>query len=72
MAGFPIVYQSRYQLAVALSSTEAKFVAKSNSGKQTLYVRSMLNDIATPQLSVTELYCDNVASIVMANEKRPT
>ena len=72
MAGAPIVYKSRFQTTVSLSSTESEFIAASDAGKLTLYVRGILDSLDLPQTSATHLYEDNEAAIAMANSSKPT
>lgn len=72
LAGAPILYKSRYQPIVSLSSTESEFIAASEAGKLTLYVRSLLDSLNCTQFSATKLYEDNNAAIAMANSSKPT
>lgn len=71
-AGAPVVYRSRFQPTISLSSTEAEFIAANEAGKLGLYLRSILNDLDIPQDSATALFEDNAAAIAMANAQRPT
>ena len=71
-ASAPVVYRSRFQPTVSLSSTEAEFIAATEAGKLTLYLRSMLNDLNISQESATTIYEDNAAATAMANASRPT
>ena len=45
LAGAAVLYLTHYQRAIALSSTEAEFVAASKAGKHALYMRSLLMDL---------------------------
>jgi hypothetical protein len=72
MAGGAIAYKSRLQSTVALSSTEAEFMAACDAGKMSLYVRSILYDMGIPQVAATLLYEDNDAATAMANAGKPT
>ena len=72
MAGGAIAYKSRLQSTVALSSTEAEFMAACDAGKMSLFVRSILYDLGIPQVAATLLYEDNDAATAMANAGKPT
>jgi hypothetical protein len=72
IAGGTILYKTRFQDTVALSSTEAEFTAAAEAGKYILYVRSILNEIGIPQDEATILYEDNQGALLMANAQQPT
>jgi len=40
-AGGPVVYKTRKQFTVAMSSTETEFVAAADTGRFVLYIRSI-------------------------------
>ena len=72
LAGAAILCKSRFQDTIALSSTEAEFIAAVEAGKYILYLRSILNDIGIPQNDATILYEDNQGSLLMASAQQPT
>ena len=72
LAGGPIYYKSKYQPTIALSSTEAEFVAATEAGKAILYVRSIMEEIGMKQDEATILYIDNNGALNMANQSQPT
>ena len=72
LAGGAIVYKTRFQDTIALSSTEAKFTAAAEAGKFILYVRSIVEELGIPQRYATTLYEDNQGAILMANAQQPT
>ena len=72
LAGGTITYKTKFQDIVALSSTEAEFIAACDAGKTCLYIRSILEDLGIPQDQATILYEDNKGAIAMANAGRPT
>ena len=72
LAGGTITYKTKYQDIVALSSTEAEFIAACDAGKTCLYIRSILDDLGISQDDATILYEDNKGAIAMANSGRPT
>ena len=72
LAGGPVLYKTHFQSSIALSSTEAEFVAACEAGKYILYLRTILEQIGIPQTEATTLYEDNQGALLMANAKRPT
>jgi hypothetical protein len=55
LAGGTIAYKTRLQPTVALSSTEAEFMAACDAGKMILFVRSIMWDLGIPQQAATIL-----------------
>ena len=55
-----------------MSSTEAEFVAATDTGKAILYVRTILEEIGVAQPEATILYIDNNGALNMANQGQPT
>ena len=72
LAGAPVAYCARYQPTIVMSTTESKFVAASNAGKLTLYLRSVLDQLGLDTSGAMPLYEDNTAAIAMANDQQPT
>ena len=72
MAGGTVLYKTKFQDTLALSSTEAEFTAAVEAGKYILYVRSILDEIGIPQDNATVLYEDNQGALLMANAQQPT
>ena len=72
LAGAVIAYKTRLQPTVALSSTEAEFMAACDAGKICLFVRSIMHDLGIPQDAASFLYEDNEGAIAMANAQKPT
>ena len=72
LAGGCILYKTKYQPTLALSTTEAEFTAAADAGKAILYVRSILNEINMPQDKATTLYIDNNGALLMGNAQQPT
>jgi len=48
LAGSTIAYKTKFQPTIALSSTEAEFMAACNVGRMSLFVRSILWDLNIP------------------------
>ena len=61
LAGGTIAYKTFLQPTVALSSSEAEFMAAVDSAKTTLYIQSILYDLDIPDYAATHLYEDNNA-----------
>jgi hypothetical protein len=72
LAGGTIAYKTKFQPTVALSSTEAEFMAACNVGRMSLYIRSILWDLDIPQEAATIAYEDNDGCTAMANAQKPT
>jgi Reverse transcriptase (RNA-dependent DNA polymerase) len=64
--GGPISWKSRRQDSVALSTSEAEYMAASEVGKEIQYLRALLHDVGFTQLSPTNVYEDNLACIAMS------
>ena len=71
-AGGTIYYKTKFQDTIAMSSTEAEFVAACEAGKAILYIRSILDEINIPQDEATTLFIDNNGALLMANAQQPT
>ena len=67
-----VCYKTKYQETIALSSTEAEFVALCDAGKVVLYARSILNDLHVPQDNATVIFEDNRGALLMAQQRQPT
>ena len=72
MAGGPVLYKSRLQPTVSLSSTEAEFVAATDTGKSILCLRSILEELNVPVHQATDLHIDNAGARMMGNSLKPT
>ena len=71
-SGATVLYKTRYQPAIALSSTEAEFVAASDTGKSILYLRSLLSELGFPLTFPTPLLVDNRGALYMVESQAPT
>lgn len=72
LAGGAIAYKAKVQDVIALSTTEAEFVAACDAAKMILFFRSILEDLGIPQEEATILYEDNNGALMMANAQQPT
>ena len=67
LAGGTIAYKTKFQPTVALSSTEAEFMAACNVGQMSLFIRSILWDLDIPQEAATIPYENNDGCTAMGN-----
>ena len=72
LAGGTLLYKTKYQDTISLSTTEAEFTAACDAGKAILYVRSILDEINLPQDQATTLFIDNNGALMMGNAQQPT
>ncbi len=72
LAGGTVGYKSRYQHAIAHSTTETEWVSVVDMGKTSLYFRSILEDVGIPQHDATIIYEENRGALFMANAEQPT
>ena len=61
LAGAPISWEARKQVTVALSSTEAEYMALSESTKEAIYLRRILKELKfkNSRSKQTTIYCGN-------------
>lgn len=64
IAGASVTWESKKQQSIALSSTEAEYMALSTASKEVVYLRSFLNELGFLRLidGPTELHGDNLSS----------
>jgi len=61
-----IIWRSSRQGGVTLSSAEAEFVAASQAGQKTVYLRALLRGFNFRQIGATEIWEDNASCIMMS------
>ena len=61
-----ISWSLKKQSVIALSSTEAKYIALCATSCQALWLRWMLNELKCTQKKETMLYCDNNSTIALS------
>ncbi|TYZ59104.1 hypothetical protein PybrP1_000200 [[Pythium] brassicae (nom. inval.)] len=71
-AGDPIIFKSRTQSTVALSTSEAEMVAASLASQEIKWARQLLKDMMIEQQDATVLMCDNQGAVAMANHVGPS
>jgi hypothetical protein len=67
MNGGPVIYKSKYQQTVALSSAEAEYLALSMCTQEVIWVRAMMKDLGYEQPLATQVWEDNQGAIALAN-----
>ena len=65
-----VTWQSKRQPTVALSSTEAEYMAACQAAREAVWLRALLKDLGYPQHDATVLYGDNQGCLALA--KNPT
>jgi hypothetical protein len=70
----PIFWTSKKQQTVALSSTEAEYVALTQATKEAIWLRALFKDLGQEQTAPTTIYEDNKSAIALttnsANHQR--
>ena len=66
MGNAPVVFKSKFQRTVALSSAEAEYMALSLCVQEVLWMRAMLKDMGYEQRNATQIWEDNQGAIALA------
>ena len=66
LGGAPISWMSKKQATIALSSTEAEYLATTQAAKEALWLRSLLADLGHPQQQPTTIHEDNQGCIALS------
>lgn len=69
ISGAAISWKSQKQRTVALSSTEAEYMALSEATKESIYLQSVLVELGLVELSDVKLFCDNRGAISLAENR---
>jgi hypothetical protein len=69
LAGGPVTWKSKLQTIIALSSTEAEYIAAAEAGRETLWLRNLLEALGCKQVAPTPLLIDNQNAILMVEGK---
>ncbi|CAH9115744.1 unnamed protein product [Cuscuta europaea] len=60
-----ITWISKKQDTIALSTSEAEYIAAGAAAKQALWLRKLLKDLCCEQQGTPEIWCDNMSTIAM-------
>ena len=66
LCGALITWSSKRQATVALSSTEAEYMALTHATKEAIWLRTLLSELSFMQRSATIIHEDNQSSIALA------
>ena len=66
LAGGAVSWLSKKEATVALSTTEAEYVAPSTATQEAVWLRRLLADMGEPPEGPTEIYEDNQGAISIA------
>ena len=69
LAGGPVCWNSRKQKSVALSSTEAEYMAMSDTSQQLVWLKSLFGEIGYKVKPIT-LNVDNKGAIFLAKNRK--
>jgi hypothetical protein len=70
LAGCAIVYSSKRQPCIALSSTEAEIIAASATAVEIVYVRTLLRELGLQQDRPTTLRVDNSGAVELSRDRK--
>ena len=63
--GGPVAWKSRRQPTVALSTTEAEYMATSNATRQAIWIKQLLQDLGLENHQPLVIYNDNAGSVAL-------
>lgn len=63
--GGPIAWCSRKQPIVALSTTEAEYIAASDCVKELLYLKALIDELTDSEMKNVKVYVDNQSAITL-------
>lgn len=66
LGGCPVSWESRKQRKVALSSTEAEYMALTESAKEAIYLKKFLEELGLREVAKATMFCDNLGAIKLA------
>ena len=65
-----VTRSSKKPAILALSSTEAEYVAQTHAAKQLIWLRAILGELHSPFEEPTTLNCDNQGAIALAKDNK--
>jgi hypothetical protein len=66
--GGAVSWGARKQEIVALSTTEAEYVAATHAAKEGLWLRRLIGEVFRPLATPTSLHCDNQSAIALTKD----
>ena len=70
LCGCAIVYSSKRQPCIALSSTEAEIIAASACALEVAHMRALLSEMGLPQSQPTIIYVDNQGAVELSRDRK--
>ena len=70
LCGCAVVYSSKRQPCIALSSTEAEIIAASAASVEIVYVRTLLRELGLEQQRPTTLRVDNSGAVELSRDRK--
>jgi len=70
LTGGAISWSSKKQGSIALSSTEAEYIAATHTAKEAIWLRQLLTELLHPLDSPTTLFVDNQSTIAIAKNPK--
>ena len=65
-----ISWSSKKQYIIALSSTEAEYIAQTHAAKEALWLRSFVNEVRGTAEAPMKINCDNQGAIALAKDNK--
>lgn len=65
LSGAAVTWNAKKQSLIALSTTEAEYVALVHAGREGIWIRSLLSEIGLVPKEATDLYCDNLGAVAL-------
>jgi hypothetical protein len=66
--GGAVLWSSKRQEIVSLSTTESEYVAATHGGKEAIWLRSLISEVFGPLKDATTLFSDNQAAIALTRD----
>jgi len=66
-AGGAVAWSAKKQSTITLSTAEAEYIAATHIAKQVLWHRTFCEELGIPQPTISIIFCDNQAAIMIAH-----
>ena len=70
MGNGAVTWSSKKQGVVALSSTEAEYIAQTHAAKELIWLRTFLGEVSSKFTQPTTLHCDNQGAIALSKDNK--